>query len=112
MKNGNLSAKIANDEDVDDYDKAKPLNSMSSDFGSCIFSHCKKLMNDVIRQIVGFSNNSIYYTHTEFLYIHKNYWSEVVDKEFVGKALRPGKKDHYNNSCIFYVWFLSPKKTD
>ena len=65
-------------------------------------------MNDVIKQIDGFYKNSIYYTVTVSLYVHKKYWSNLVDKGYVGKSLGLGKND-YGNSGIFYALFLAPK---
>ena len=108
LKNGNFIVKLEDDEGVDDYDKAKSVNTMPSHFGSNILSHSKRLMNDVIKQIDGFYNNSIYYTDTDSLYIHKKYWSNLVDKGYVGKSLGLGKND-YGNSGISYAWFLAPK---
>ena len=108
LKNGNLIVKLEDDEGVDDYDKAKSINTMPSHFGSFILSHSKRLMNNVIKQIDGFYNNNIYYTDTDSLYIHKKYWSVLDDSEFVGKSLGLGKND-YGNSGIFYAWFLAPK---
>ena len=52
LKNGNLIVKLEDNEDIDDYDKAKSINSMPSHFGSYISSHSKRLMNNVIREIV------------------------------------------------------------
>ena len=74
--------------------------TMPSHFGSNLLSHRKRLMNEVIKQINGFYNNSIYCTDTDSLYIHKKYWSDLIDKGFVGKSLGLGKKD-YSNSGIF-----------
>ena len=50
-------------------------------------------MNDVIKQKAGFYNNSIYYTATDSLYKHKNYWSDLVDNGFAGKFLVLSKID-------------------
>ena len=108
LKNGNLIVKIEDDSSIDDYDKAKSVNTMPSHFGSYILSHSKRLMNDVIKQIGGFYNNGIYYTDTDSLYIHKKYWSDFVDNGFVGKTLGLGKND-YGNSGILFAWFLAPK---
>ena len=108
LKNGNLIVKLEDDERVDDYDKAKSINTMPSHFGCYILSHSKRLMNNVIKQINGFFTNTIYYTDTDSLYIHKNHWSTLIEKEFVGKSLGLGKND-YGNSGIFYAWFLAPK---
>ena len=84
LKNGNFTVKLKNDEFVDDYDKAKLLNTMPSHFGSKILSHSKRLVNGVIKQIGGFYNNSIYYTDTDSLHTHKNHWSNLVENRFVG----------------------------
>ena len=108
LKNGNLIVKLEDDEGVDDYDKAKSVNTMPSHFGSYILSHSKRLMNDVIKKIDGFYNTINYYTDTDSLYIHKKYWSTLVEKGCVGKSLGLGKND-YGNSSIFYAWFLAPK---
>ena len=108
LKNGNLIVKLEDDEGVDDFNKAKSINTMPSHFGSGILSHSKRLMNNVINQIDGFYNNNIYYTDTDSLYKHKKNWSTLIEKGFVGKSLGLGKND-YGNSGIFYAWFLVPK---
>ena len=87
LKNGNLIVNLEDDEGVDDYDKAKSVNTMPSHFGRYILSHSKRLMNDVIKQIGAFYNNSIYYTDTDSLYMHEKYLSDLVDNGFVGKSL-------------------------
>ena len=108
LKNGSLIVKLEDDEDIDDFDKSKSVNTMPSHFGSYILSHSKKLMNDVIKPIGGFYYNNTYYTDTDSLYIHKKYWSVLVDNAFVGKTLGLGKND-YRNSGLFYAWVLAPK---
>ena len=108
LKNGNFIVKLEDDEGVDDYDKAKSVNTMPSHFGSYILSHSKRLMNDVFREIDGFYSNNIYFGDTDSGYIHKKHWSSLVDKGFVGKSLGLSKND-YGNSGIFYAWFLAPK---
>ena len=107
LKNGNLIVKLEDDEGVDDYDKAKLVNTMPSHLGSNILSHRKRLMNDVFKQIDGFYNNSFYYTDADSLYIHKKYWSDFVEKGLVGKGLGLAKND-CGNSGKFYAWFFSP----
>ena len=108
LKNGNLIVKLEDDEGVDDFDKAKSVNTMPSHFGSFILSLSKRLMNEVFRVIDGFYSDCIYYGDTDSGYIHKKHWSTLVDKGFVGKSLGLGKND-YGNSGIFYAWFLAPK---
>ena len=108
LKNGNLIVKLQDDEGVDDYDKAKSINTMPSHFSSSILSHNKRLMNDVFRQIGSFYINCFYYGDTDSVYIHKKYWDDLVDNGFAGKSLGLGKND-YGISGIFYAWFLAPK---
>ena len=108
LKYGNFIVKLEDDEGVDDYDKAKSINTMPSHFGSFILSHSKRLMNKVFNEIDGFYSNNIYYGDTDSGYIHKKHWSTLVGKGFVGKSLGQGKND-YGNSGIFYTWFLAPK---
>ena len=73
---------------------------MPSHFGSYILSHSKRLKSDIVKRIGGFDNNIIYYTDTNSLYIHKKYWSDLVDNGFVGKSLVLGKNE-FGNSGIF-----------
>ena len=108
LKNGNLVLKLEDNEGVDDYDKTKLVKTMPSHFGSFVLLHIKWLMNDVIRQIDGFYNNSFYYADTDSLYIHKKHWSGLFDNGFVGNSRGLCKND-YGNSGIFYAWFLAPK---
>ena len=108
LKNGNLIVKLEDDQGVDDYDKAKSINTMPSHFGSTILSHSKRLMNNVFNEIDAFYNNIIYYTDTDSGYIHKKYWKKLDEKGYVGKKLGQGKND-YGDSGIFYAWFLAPK---
>ena len=109
LKNGNLIVKLEDDEGVDDFDKAKSVNTMPSHFGSFILSHSKRLLNEVFRVLDVFHSDCIYYgCSTDSDYIQKKHWSTLVDKGFVGKSLGLGKND-YGNSGIFYAWFIAPK---
>ena len=108
LKNHSFIIKLEDDESVDDFDKAKSVNTMPSPFGSYILSHSKRLMNDVFREIDGFYSNNINYGDTDSGYIHKKHWSTSVEKCFVGKSLGLGKYE-YGNSVMFYAWFLAPK---
>ena len=91
-------------EGVADYAKTKSMNTTPSHFGSYILSHKKRLMNEVIIQIVGFYT-SFQYGDTHSMYIHKKYWSSLL----VGKSFGISKND-YGNSGIFYARFLAPRK--
>ena len=108
LKNGSLKEKLKADEGVDDYHKAKSINAKPSHFGNYILPHSQRLMSDVIQQKGGFYTISIYYTDTDSVYIHKKYWSHVVDNGFFGMSLGLGKFN-YGTSGIFFAWFLAPK---
>ena len=58
---------------------------MPSLFGIYIISHSKSLMNDVINQKRGVYGISIHYGDKYSMYIHKKYWSFLVDNGFGGK---------------------------
>ena len=79
LKNANLIVKVENDENVDDYDKAKSIKTMTSHFESCILSHSKRQTNEVINQTGGFYTDSVYYGGTDSMYNHKKYWTDLVD---------------------------------
>ena len=108
LKSGNLIVKLGGDAGVDDFDKAKSVNTMQSHFGSYFLSHSKILMNDVFREIDGFYIINVYYGDTESSYLHKKHWSTLVEKGFVGKFLGLGNND-YGISGNFYAWSLAPK---
>ena len=67
LNDGNLKVKLEDDEGVDDYDKTKSINTMPSHFGSNFLSHNVRLLNDLIKQIDGFYNKSVYYTVSDSL---------------------------------------------
>ena len=50
LKNGNLIVKLKDDEGIEDYDKAKSITTMPPHFGSFVYSHSKRLMNQVNNQ--------------------------------------------------------------
>ena len=67
-------------------------------------------MNNFIREINTFYNNSIYYGDTDILNLEKKYW-DVLDKaNLVSKNLRQAKND-YTTSGVFYGLFLAPEIT-
>ena len=70
-KTGNFLVKVEDDEGVDDFDKAKSVNTMSSLFGSCVLAHSKGLMNNVFREIDGFYRIFFYYGDTDSAYTQK-----------------------------------------
>ena len=83
-------------------------NILTAVLGAFILSNSKQIMNNFIREISGFYNNSIYYGDTDSLYIEKKYW-DVLDKaNLVGEDLCQGKTD-YKTGGIFYGLFSAPK---
>ena len=60
------------DDGLDDDCDIK--NTLPAVLGAFILSNNKRNMNNFIREINGFYNNSIYYGDTDSLYIEKKYW--------------------------------------
>ena len=46
-------------------------NTLPAVLGAFILSNSKRMMNNFVREINGFCNNSIYYGDTDSLYIEK-----------------------------------------
>ena len=106
LPNGNYIVKMKKDDGLDDDCDIK--NTLPAVLGAFILSNSKRNMNNFIREINGFYNNSIYYGDTDSLYIEKKYW-DVLDKaKLVGEDLCQGKND-YKTGGIFYALFLAPK---
>ena len=84
-------------------------NTLPIHLGAFILSNSERIMNNFIREINGFYNNSIYYGDTESLSIEKKYWDVIDEANIVGKNLCHGKND-YKTGGIFYGLFLALKK--
>ena len=94
------------DDGLDDDCDIK--NTLPAVLGAFILSNSKRIMNNFVREINGFYNNSINYGDTDSLYIEKKYW-DVLDKaNLVGDGLCQGKND-YKTGGIFYGLFLAAK---
>ena len=106
LPKGNYIVKLKKDDGLEGDNDVK--NTLSSHLGAFILSNSKRIMNNFIKEINGFYNNSIYYGDTDSLYREKKYW-DVLDKaNLVGKDLCQGKND-YKTGGIFYGLFLAPK---
>ena len=106
LPKGNYIVKMKKDDGLDDDCDIK--NTLPSVLGAFILSNSKRIMDNFIREINGFYNNSIYYGDTDSLYIEKKYW-DVLDKaNLIGEDLCQGKND-YKTDGIFYGLFLAPK---
>ena len=91
LPNGNYIVKVKKDDGLESDNDVK--NTIPSHLGAFILSNSKRIMNNFIREINGFYNNSIYYVDTDSLYIEKKYW-DVLDKaNLVGTKLCQSKND-------------------
>ena len=91
LTNGNYIVKMKKDDGLDDDCDIK--NTLPAVLGAFILSNSKRIMNNFIREMNGFYNNSIYYGGTDRLRIEKKYW-DVLDKaNLVGEGLWQGKND-------------------
>ena len=106
LPNENYIVKFKKDDGLEGDNDVK--NTLPSHLGAFILSNSKRIMNNFIREINGFYNNSIYYGDTDSLYIERKHW-DVLDKaKLVGKNLCQGKND-YETGGIFYGSFSAPK---
>ena len=106
LPNGNYIVKMKKDNGLDDECDIK--NTLPAVLGAFILANSKRIMDNFIREINGFFNNSIYYGDTDSLYIEKKYW-DILDKaNLVGEGLCQGKND-YETGGIFYGLFLAAK---
>ena len=69
LPNGNYIVKRKKGDGLDDDCDIK--NTLPAVLGAFILSNSKRIMNNFIREISGFYNNSIYYGDTDSLYIEK-----------------------------------------
>ena len=90
----------------DDCDFKKTLPAV---LGAFILNKSKRIMNNFIRELNGFYNNSRYYGDTDSLYIEKKYWDVLEKANLVGKGLCQGKNDYKTGGIFFYGLFLAPK---
>ena len=106
LPNGNYIVKMKKDDGLDDDCDIK--TTLPAVLGAFILSNSKRIMNNFIREINEFCNNSIYYGDTDSLYVEKKFL-DVLDKANLGgEDLCQGKND-YETGGIFYSLFLAPK---
>ena len=83
-------------------------NALPSHLGAFNLTNSQRIMNNFIRERIGFCNDSIYYGDTDSLYRGNKYW-EVSDKaNLVGEHLCQAKND-YESGGILYGLFLALK---
>ena len=104
LPNGIYFIKMKRDDGLNDDSDIK--NTLPAVLGAFILSNTKRIMNNFIREINEFYNNSIYYGDTDSLYIEKKYW-DVLDKaNLVREELCQGKND-YESGGVFYGLVLA-----
>ena len=108
-KNGIYLVNVKHHDGVDDNGVSEKVSCQPFQFGSLIISHSKRLMNDVIMALDGFTNNKIYYGDTDRVYIHKNDYTTLIERRLVGKDLFQSKNDYGGNAGTVYGLFLAPK---
>ena len=102
VPNGNYIVKLQKDDGLDCDSDVKI--TLPSHLVASTLSNIERLMNNFIREINAFYNNSVYYG----LYIEIKFW-EVLDKALlVGKKMCQGEID-YETGGIFYGLFKAPK---
>ena len=106
LTNGNYIVKMKKDDGLDDDCDIE--NTLPAVLGAFILSNSKRIMNNFIREINGFYNNSINYTDCDSLYIEKKYWNVLDKANLVGENLCQVKNE-YKTGGIFYGLFLAPK---
>ena len=89
-------------------DEVKKLNALPLHLGAFVLSNSKRIMNNFIQAINGFSTNDVYYTDTDSLYIENKHWDKIDKAGLVGKNLLQEKND-YKDGGIFYGLFLALK---
>ena len=105
LPNGNYIVKMKKDDGLDGDCDIK--NTLLAVLGAFILSNSKRIMNNFVREINGFYENSINFGDTDSLYTEKKYW-DVLDKaNLVGEGFCQGKSDV--SGGILYGLFLAPK---
>ena len=106
LPNGNYIVKMKKDDGLDDDCDIR--NTLPEHLGAFNLGNSKRDMNDFIREINDFHNNSIYYGDTDSLNIEKKKWDVLDNANLIGEDLRQGK-NYYETRGIFYGLFLAPK---
>ena len=106
LPNGNYIVNFKKGDGLEGDNDVK--TSLPSHLGAFIVSNSKRILNNFIREINGFYNNSTYYGDTDSLYIEKKIL-DVLDKaNLLGKNLCQVKID-YQTGGIFYGLILASK---
>ena len=106
LPKGHYILKFKKDEGLDGDNEVK--NTLPSHLAAFISSKSKQIMNNFIKEINGFYNNSIYYGDTVSMYTKRKYWNVLDKVGSVGNILYQSKRD-LKSSFIFYGLFLTPK---
>ena len=82
LPNGKYIVKLRKDDGLDCDNDVK--NTLTCQLGAFSLSNSKRIMNNFIREINGFYNNSIYYGDADSLYIERKYWDVLDQANLVG----------------------------
>ena len=95
----NYIVKMKKDDGLDDDCDIK--NTLPAVLGAFILSNSERIMNNFIREVNGFYNNSVNYGDTDSVYMKEKYWDVLIEAILVGEELCQGKYD-YKTGGIFY----------
>ena len=104
LPNGNYIVKMKKDDGLDDDCDIK--NTLPAVLGAFIVSNSKRIMNNFIREINGFYNNSIYYGDTDSLYKEKKILECVGESKFC-RRIMPRQKRLQNRRYFLRSIFSS-----
>ena len=102
LPSGEYIVKFKKDDGLDGDNDVK--NTLPSHLRAFLLNNSKRITNNIIREINGFFNDSIYYGDTDSLHIEEKVWENLDEAKSVGKNLCEGKND-YETGYIFYCYF-------
>ena len=82
--------------------------TLPSHVGAFILSNSKRIMNNFIKEINAFHNNSIYYGDTHSMYMDRKYWNVLDKAGLVGNNPCQGKND-LKSGFTLYGLISAPK---
>ena len=98
INHGNYIIKMKDDEGL--QDEVKKANTLPLQLAVFILSNSKRIMNNFIHAIDGFSSNDVYYTDCDSLYMENKHWDKLDKAGLVVENLLQGKND-YKDGGLF-----------
>ena len=80
---GTYNVKTIDDKGLEDF--VGKLNTMPFLLGASVLSNSKRIMNDFIHAINGFSTNDVYYGETDIVCTENKHWDKLDKAGLVGK---------------------------